>query len=71
MGLRSNSLIATEATHTEAEMAIRCRITTGTTTIASIPSASVTIPLMVGTNSSAKAATIAFSLSQFHLWYSS
>ena len=26
MGLRSNSLIATEATHTEAEMAIRCYV---------------------------------------------
>ena len=64
-------LIIIHNANSNPEMAIFCRITTGTTIITNMPRASVMIPLLVGTNNSAKEATIVFSLSQFHFLYSS
>ena len=67
----SSSLIATDATQIDAEIAIFWRMTTGTITMTSIPNESVMIPLSVGTKSSANAATMARSLFHCHLRYSS
>lgn len=71
IGFRTNSEITIAATQIDAEMAIRWRITTGIKTIASMPSASVTIPDSVGSKSSANADTIAWVLFQLWRWYSS
>ncbi len=71
IGFSTSSETTIAATQIDAEIAIRCRITTGISTITSMPSASVMMPESVGSNSSANAATIACVLFQLWRWYSS
>ena len=71
IGFRTSSESTIAATQIDAEIAIRCRITTGISTITNMPSASVMIPDSVGSNSSANAATMACTLLQLWRRYSS
>ena len=71
IGFSASSEIATDPIQIEAQIAIRCSITIGTSTITNSPIASVTMPESVGAKRRANAATIARRLSQPLLRYSS